>query len=87
MTTRIMEGTANPRQIARAMTMPCVVPRAGRATISAVQPESWLVRYARKIMLAQRTRSELGALSDIELRDIGLTRTEIDAVATGAFTR
>jgi uncharacterized protein YjiS (DUF1127 family) len=87
MSTRIMEGTANAGQIPRTMTMPSVVPRAGRATTSAMQPGSWWVHYARKIVLAQRTRTELGALSDIELRDIGLTRADIDAVATGAFTR
>ena len=45
------------------------------------------MRYARDIVLAQRTRTELGALSDLELKDMGLIRTDIDAVATGAFTR
>lgn len=36
---------------------------------------------------AERTRAELGALSDVDLRDVGLTRGDIDAAAKGMFTR
>lgn len=36
---------------------------------------------------AERTRAELGVLSDVDLRDIGLTRGDIDAVANEIFTR
>lgn len=35
----------------------------------------------RQLWLAQRTRAELGALSDPELRDIGLFRGDIERVA------
>ncbi len=35
----------------------------------------------RRMLLAQRTRNELGALTDVELKDIGLFRGEIDRAA------
>jgi uncharacterized protein YjiS (DUF1127 family) len=34
-----------------------------------------------RLCQARRTRTELSALSDVELRDIGLFRGDIDAVA------
>lgn len=44
---------------------------------------AWLRRLTR----AQRTRAELSGLTDIELKDIGLTRCQIGAVANGTFSR
>jgi uncharacterized protein YjiS (DUF1127 family) len=35
----------------------------------------------RRFWLAERTRAELGALSDVELKDIGLSRCDIHRVA------
>lgn len=35
----------------------------------------------------QRTLNELSQLTDRDLSDIGLTRTDIDAVAAGTFHR
>lgn len=41
----------------------------------------------RRWWLVERTRTELRVLSDVDLRDIGLTRGDIDAAANGMFTR
>ena len=87
MNTRIIEGTATAGQSRGAMALPSIAACTGRATNFAKRLGFGLVRYARDIVLAQRTRTELGALSDLELKDMGLIRTDIDAVATGAFTR
>jgi uncharacterized protein YjiS (DUF1127 family) len=84
---RTMERTANAGQIGVTMAMPLVVPRAGWVTKCAKGLGPRFMLYVRRILLAQRARAELHALSDVELRDIGLTRTDINAVATGAFTR
>jgi uncharacterized protein YjiS (DUF1127 family) len=44
---------------------------------------AWLRRLAR----AQRMRAELNSLTDVELKDIGLTRCQIGAVVNGTFSR
>lgn len=44
---------------------------------------SWMRRLAE----AERARRELTAMSDVELKDVGLTRGEIGAVVNGTFSR
>ncbi len=41
----------------------------------------------RRLARAQRTRAELNGLTDVELKDIGLSRCQIGAVANGTFSR
>lgn len=36
---------------------------------------------------ARQVQAELSALSDVELKDLGITRCQIDAVAKGTFSR
>lgn len=43
----------------------------------------WLQRLAR----AERARGELNGMTDVELKDIGLTRGEIGAVVSGQYQR
>ena len=60
---------------------------AGRANDSALF--QGLARLADKVFgwpARTRLRAELAALSERELVDIGLTRSDIDRVATGALT-
>lgn len=39
----------------------------------------------RRFLRARRWRAELAAMTDVELRDIGLTRGQIGAVAAGQY--
>ena len=41
----------------------------------------------RALWVARRVRAELSALSNVELKDLWLSQCQIDAVATGAFSR
>ena len=41
----------------------------------------------RQFWRAQRWRAELGAMTDVELKDIGLSRSDIGAVADGRYRR
>ena len=51
--------------------------------IGAFAPIAWM----RRVRYAQRMRSELGAMTDRELSDIGLHRCHIEAVAQGTYSR
>lgn len=51
-----------------------------------------LAAWARKLSLrrflqAQRMRAELNAMTDVELKDIGLSRCQIGDVVNGTFSR
>jgi uncharacterized protein YjiS (DUF1127 family) len=48
---------------------------------------SRLAAWVRRIAQAQRARAELSTMTDVELRDIGLSRGEIGAVANGQYRR
>jgi len=61
--------------------------RATCGTRCAQGPCALVAAWARKLSRAQRTRAELDGLTDVELRDIGLSRCQIDAVANETFAR
>lgn len=44
----------------------------------------WIKRY-RHYLRVQRTRRELHSLSDLDLRDIGITRGDISRIARGGL--
>ena len=46
-----------------------------------------LAEWVRGRWRAQRTRTELNNMTDVELKDIGLSRGEIGAVANGRYRR
>ena len=46
--------------------------------------KSWKINRARKAMIKQ-TRRELSQLSDHELRDLGIGRSDITSIANGTF--
>ena len=46
-----------------------------------------LTSWAHTFLSAQRWRNELNGMTDVELRDIGLTRGQIGAVADGRYQR
>ena len=46
--------------------------------------KTWKQNRARKAMIA-RTRKELRQLSDHELRDLGIGRSDIESIARGTF--
>jgi uncharacterized protein YjiS (DUF1127 family) len=69
------------------MTMLACRGRATGATTCAEGPCAFLAGWARRLSRAQRTRAELESLTDVELRDIGLSRCQIDAVANETFSR
>jgi uncharacterized protein YjiS (DUF1127 family) len=56
---------------------------AARAGAAANHLDTWL--ESRR--LARGVRRDLSAMTDRELRDIGLTRFDIEAIATGRFRR
>ncbi len=48
----------------------------------------WAHRLSpRRFLRTQRWRTELNAMTDVELKDIGLSRGEIGAVADGRYRR
>jgi uncharacterized protein YjiS (DUF1127 family) len=51
------------------------------------EQRSGLMQWMANRRLAARTRRELTGLSDVELKDIGITRCSIDAVARGTAGR
>jgi uncharacterized protein YjiS (DUF1127 family) len=50
-------------------------------------PCSFVAGWLRKLALAERARTELNGMTDVELKDIGLSRGEIGAVADGIYRR
>jgi len=46
--------------------------------------KSWKINRARKAMI-KRTRRELSQLSDHDLRDLGIGRSDITSIANGTF--
>lgn len=48
---------------------------------------SRVVAWIRGLESAERARRELNAMTDVELKDMGLTRGQIGAVENGTFSR
>ena len=46
--------------------------------------KAWKLKRARKAMI-ERTRKELSQLTDHELRDLGIGRSDITSIANGTF--
>ena len=50
-------------------------------------PCSLVAAWIRRHLRAQRMRAELNSLTDVELKDIGLSRCQIGTVVNGTFSR
>ena len=66
--------------------------RATYLTTCGQGPRSLLASWVRKstphkFLRAQRWRAELNGMTDVELKDIGLSRCQIGAVVNGTFSR
>ncbi len=48
---------------------------------------SSVAAWLRRLVSEERARAELNGMTDVELKDIGLTRGEIGAVANGRYRR
>ena len=73
------------------MTMPLYETRTAYPTTCDQGPGLSVAAWARKLsprrfFRVQRWRAELGGLTDVELKDIGLSRCQIDAVANETFS-
>ena len=56
-------------------------------TACGLGPRSSAATWLRRLVSAERARAELNRMTDVELKDIGLTRGEIGAVADGQYRR
>ncbi len=59
------------------------------ACITACGPSrsSSVAAWLRRLVSEERARAELNSMTDVELKDIGLTRGQICAVVNGTFSR
>jgi uncharacterized protein YjiS (DUF1127 family) len=70
------------------MTTSAIGTRNARPLLHLVREQAFrLMQWAACRRMAARTQRELASLSDVELKDIGLTRCTIDNVARGITDR